>query len=116
MEKAGLEVLEEKIDAARKYFDKTTRRLRDVATLGRLTKLMGSRGICKMQDGPALRFAEVMSIKTPSELPPEVDDNSIQNAIDASIFTLRLEAGVLIDGKNTVTVHGYEISSFDVAY
>jgi hypothetical protein len=77
---------------------------------------MGSGGTYKVPGGPELRFVQVMSIKTPSELPPEDDDNAIQNAIDSSTFTVRLEDGVLIDGKNTVTVHGYEISSFDVAY
>ena len=116
MEKAGLELLEEKFDAARKYFDETTRKLIRIATLGRLTKLIGSGGTFKEPKGPALRFAQVMSIKTPSELPSEADDNSIQNAIDSSAFTVRLEAGVMIDSNNTVTVHGSEISSFDVAY
>jgi hypothetical protein len=116
MQKAGIELSEEKLDAAHKYLDDTARRLRGIATLGRLTKLIGSGGTCKGQEGQAFRFTEVMSIKPPSELPPEVDNNSIKNAIDASMFTVRLEPGVLIDDKNTVTVHGYEILTFDVAY
>ncbi len=91
------------------------------STLSRLLALIGKQGLLPVRaaDGWAdeVRFT-FLSAEPPSELATgeDDDDQDIQAAINRSHFLVRFDEGTLIDGSNTKTISGRDVSRIIGSY
>jgi hypothetical protein len=76
----------------------------DIAS--RLNKLVGCKGLVKIQGNGEIGFT-VLSVQLPLQVPVAHD---YESAVEFSTFSVRLDEGAQIDGKNVLDIPGSAIS------
>jgi hypothetical protein len=80
------------------------------SVLARLNALTGKQGLLNIRYAGEVGFTFLSVVDPPPDLPADSDGDAIQNAITRSRFLVRFDEGTLIDGSNTRTISGRDIS------
>ena len=78
-------------------------------TILQLNKLVGCKGLVKIRDHGEMGFT-VLSVQPPNRAPIDAD---YESAVEFSTFTVRLDGGAQIDGKNVLDIPGSSICQLD---
>jgi len=78
-------------------------------TLSRLKNLVGKRGLLNIANHGDVEFT-FLSVDPVPDLPAETDSEAFQRAINLSSFQVRFNNGIRIEGTDTISVSGLDIS------